>query len=54
MQDDSDEEYVNEDLGPPPKESSVKQEAQSTDEDDEEGYVNDDLGPPEKVDVNVE
>ena len=54
MQDDSSEEgYMNEDLGPPPKGTLAKEEAKSSDESDEEGYVNDDMGPPEKVHIVV-
>ena len=50
VQDDgSEEEYLNEDLGPPPKGTSEKEEGKSSDESDEEGYVNDEMGPPEKV-----
>ena len=47
MQDNgSEEKYLNEELDPPPKGTSVKEEAISSDEED---YVNDDMGPPEKV-----
>ena len=52
MQDDgSEEKYLNEELTPPPKGTSVKEEAISS---DEEGYVNDDMGPPEKVHCSVD
>ena len=52
MQDDgSEEEYVNEELAPPPKGTSVKEEGISS---DEEGYVNNDVGPPEKVHCSVD
>ena len=51
--DDNEEEYVKEELGPPPRESLVKEEVKNTDI-DEEGYVNDDMGPPKKVHINVE
>ena len=51
--DDSDEGYVNEDLGPPPKGTSVKED-KSSDESDEEGYVNDGMGPPEMVNCSVD
>ena len=44
---------MNEDLGPPPKETPVKEEAKSSDESDEEDYVNDDMGPPVKVHSSV-
>ena len=54
MQDDGSEEgYVNEDLGPPPKGTSVKEEGKSSNENDEEGYVNDDMGRPEKVHSSI-
>ena len=55
MQDDdgSEEGYVNEDLGPPPKGASVKEERKNSGESDEEGYFNDDMGPPDKVHSSV-
>ena len=52
MQDDgSEEEYVNEELDPPPKGASVKEEAISS---DEEAYVNDDINPPKGTSVKEE
>ena len=40
---------MNEDVGPPPGATSMKEETKSTDESCEEGYVNDEMGSPEKV-----
>ena len=59
VQDDgSEEEYVNEELDPPPKGTSVKEEVESSDEEDyvydEEDYVCDDIIPPKKVHCSVD
>ena len=59
MQDDgSEEEYVYEELEPPPIGTSVKEEAESSDEEDyvydEEGHVYDDIVPLKKVHCSVD
>ena len=53
QEDDGEEGYVNEDLGPPQTMSSMKEEGKNTDDNKEDGCVNDDMGSPEKVCMNI-
>ena len=54
IQDDNEEGYVNEDLGPPEKASSMKEEGKNTDGNKEDGCVNDDMGSPPDRKVQVQ
>ena len=50
MKDGANEEgYMNEDMGPPPKGTSMREEAKNKDESCAESFVNYDMGSPEKV-----